>query len=505
MDEAEPELQPKMKSTADFSPSEGRILDPWGSEDPLLVAWARICSRLGGEAAVLSETGAVLRRFADVEAEACTWQRLFAEHGLGAGDVLAIQIGNGPEWPALVVAALRQGVVPLPLGRHIGEAERAGALELCSARAIVEKTGFGVEGAALHLLNGGCVEWGARVPQFLKLTSGTTAAPRAIRFKSAQLLEDALQICETMGFGEGDLNYAVIPLSHSYGFSNVVTPLLARGVAMAVSEDRLPRAILNGLAQTGASIFPGMPIFFDHIATMEEAPPLPRLRLCVSAGAPLTTEVGVRFTARFGLKVHTFYGSSECGGIAFEGSDRLDYPAGFVGQPMSRVRLEQGEGGELKVRSRAVADGYWTGSARGEEASELGEGVFIPGDRARWTEEGLWIEGRLSDVINIAGRKLNPLEVEEALARYPGVRQVVVIGVASRLRHEEAVACVVPEQGAAGFGEEALLRYARECLSGWQVPKAVWMLEHIPVNERGKINRRDLAKQYVEMRDSVCS
>ena len=61
----------------------------------------------------------------------------------------------------------------------------------------------------------------------LKLTSGTTAAPRAVRFRSGQLLADCHQICETMGIGEDDLNFGVIPVSHSYGFSNLLTPLIA--------------------------------------------------------------------------------------------------------------------------------------------------------------------------------------------------------------------------------------------------------------------------------------
>src|SRR5690606_39188723 len=79
-------------------------------------------------------------------------------------------------------------------------------------------------------------------PQFLKLTSGTTSAPRAIRFQAHQLVADCDHICETMGITDADVNFGVIPFSHSYGFSNLLTPLLCRGVALVASEDRLPRA-----------------------------------------------------------------------------------------------------------------------------------------------------------------------------------------------------------------------------------------------------------------------
>ena len=88
---------------------------------------------------------------------------------------------------------------------------------------------------------------------------------------------------------------------------------------------------------------------------------------------------------------------------------------------------------------------------------------------------------------------MNPGEVEARLAQCPGVKEVVVFGVASVLRNEEAVACI---SGTAT--EDEVLRYARTVLSGWQVPKDVWRVEEMPVNERGKVSRRELAKKYQE-------
>ncbi len=466
----------------DFTPSALSDLSP---APAILNAWEETVARLGPAPAIISNRGEVQRTFDQIECEAREWAAAFA--GIEPGSVIGLQPGNHPEWPALFLACLRSRLVALPLGRHIGEAERSLALETCCASALLER-----EGDRLRLVRLPHVapQWPEPSPDLLKLTSGTTSAPRAIRFRQAQLLEDCLQICETMGIGEGDLNYAVIPLSHSYGFSNLVTPLLCRGVPMVVSEDRMPRAILSGLACTRATVFPGMPIFFDKFASMENIPPLPRLRLCISAGAPLTPEVGGRFTARFGLKIHTFYGSSECGGIAYDAGEGRDYREGFVGQPMSRVRIAAGEGETIAVESAAVGDGYWP--AESGDCSLL-PGRFIPGDLVRREPGGLFLGGRVSDMINIAGRKLNPREVEAQLLRFPGVREAVVFGVPSPLRHEEAVACVAGE-----VAERELLQFARATLSGWQTPKAIWVVPEIPRSERGKINRRDLAKKYAE-------
>ena len=98
---------------------------------------------------------------------------------------------------------------------------------------------------------------------------GTTAAPRAVRFRSEQLLADCENICETMGISERDLNFGVIPISHSYGFSNLLTPLIVRGVSLVLSNDRIPRAIIDGLAATRATVFPGMPVFYQSFCEMD--------------------------------------------------------------------------------------------------------------------------------------------------------------------------------------------------------------------------------------------
>jgi len=335
-------------------------------------------------------------------------------------------------------------------------------------------------------------DWGDRQPVLLKLTSGTTAAPRAIRFRSEQLLADCLQICETMGIGADDLNFGVIPLSHSYGFSNLVTPLLVRGVAMVLSRDRMPRAVLDDLATSGATVFPGMPVFYQAFCEMENRPPLPKLRLCISAGAPLSLEVAQKFREKFQHSIHSFYGSSECGGICYDREARLEEP-GFVGPPMAGMKVEMLEpnapASRIRIQSAAAGDGYFPEP----DAEKLGNGFFAPDDLLSRSGDGFRIVGRVSDVINVAGKKVNPAEVEAELLRFDGVRAAVVFGRESVLRNEEVAACVA---ASASVRETELLEFCRHRLSGWQVPKRIFFVDEIPVNERGKINRRELAQRF---------
>ena len=455
----------------------------------ILERWAGTLARKGPAAAVRGRDGVVERTFANIEAEAGEWAKRLGRWP--AGTVVGMQVGNSPAWPALVLGAMRLGLIPLPLGSHMDCKERELALETCGAKGVVVEGERGLE-VEERSREGHFAAGGLDGSDFLKLTSGTTSRPRAIQFSAGQLVADCDNICETMGILDGDLNFGVIPFSHSYGFSNLITPLLCRGVALAASEERMPRAILHDLARTGATVFPGMPVFFEKLAGMEGAEKLPALRLCISAGAPLPARVGDGFSARFGRKVHTFYGSSECGGIGYDLGEEVVYEEGFVGTAMRNVGIEPlGETGQIAVRSGAVGMGYYPD--RDEEV--LGNGRFVPADLVRMGERGMYLAGRATDVINIAGRKLNPAEVEARLAECPGVRQVVVFGVASALRNEEAVACVSGTAKA-----EAVLRYARTVLSGWQVPKDVWMVDEVPVNERGKISRRELARAYGERR-----
>jgi long-chain acyl-CoA synthetase len=433
------------------------------SDDPLLAAWGETLARKGSAPAIFDTRGEVLRTFRDIETRARELE------GTIAGPVYPIEIGNQPDWPSHLLAALRRRVVALPLESSITPQQRENALQVC-----------------------GCGDLGGRRPVLLKLTSGTTAAPRAIRFQSEQLVADCIQICDTMGIGDGDVNFGVIPLSHSYGFSNLVTPLLVRGVAMVLSRDRMPRAVLDDLARTGATVFPGMPVFYQAFCEMENPPALPGLRLCISAGAPLPLEVARKFREKFKRSIHSFYGSSECGGICYDREARLE-ESGFVGPPLNGVKIEMldrdASASRIRIQSPAAGDGYFPEP----DNEKLGDGFFSPDDLLSGTSAGFRIVGRVSDVINVAGKKVNPAEVEAELLRFDGVRAAVVFGRESSLRNEEVAACV-----AAGteVRETDLLEFCRQRLSGWQVPKRIFFVDEIPVNERGKVSRRELAQRF---------
>jgi len=467
--------------------------------DLLLLAWQTTISCKGDHAAVFDATGRIVRSFRDIEGHARAFEAKM--HELRPGAVVAVQIGNHEDWPAVFIACLRKQLVVLPLDDSIGEQQRDAALEICRASAVISAAPSGNPSQISRLRTADTPsDWGENVPSLLKLTSGTTAAPRAIRFRSHQLLADCNQICDTMAILNDDLNFGVIPVSHSYGFSNLLTPLIARGVPMVMSRDRTPRAVLTDLARTGATVFSGTPVFYHAFCDMADVPWLPKLRLCISAGAPLSSAVAEKFFEKFRQPIHSFYGASECGGICYD-RDGTTFEDGLVGQPMLDVEVElidpKESVSQIRVRSAAVSDGYFPEL----DEQKLGNGVFVPDDLLARHDSALKILGRVSDVINVAGKKVNPAEVEAHLLRFKGVRQAVVFGrpTGAGLRNEEVAACVLASPKVT---ESDLLRFCRTTLSGWQVPKRIFIVDIIPTNERGKISRRDLARQFSERHES---
>ena len=207
---------------------------------------------------------------------------------------------------------------------------------------------------------------------------------------------------------------------------------------------------------------------------------------------PLPGTVAKKFRDKFNLPIHSFYGASECGGICYDRQGTLETD-GFVGSPMSDVDLEivdpESSSSQVRVRSAAAGDGYFPES----DPEKLSGGIFIPDDLLTRAGQGFKIVGRISDLINVAGKKVNPAEIEAHLRVCRGVRDAVVFGRKSDRRNEEIAACVVLEKG---LREKDLLEFVRQRLAAWQVPKRIFVVDVVPVNERGKISRRELARRF---------
>jgi long-chain acyl-CoA synthetase len=442
--------------------------------------WKQVLKRRSRQTAIFSDDRSVLRTFQNVEEERAAWRSRLSAFSMG--DCVVAAIGNDPSWPAFLLACWDRELVVAPIEADLQAAELERILEFTQAQGLVQA-------AEIQFFKRSPIRWEGPRPDLLKITSGTTGAPRAVRFREAQLFADCRNICATMDIRPDDVNFGVIPFSHSYGFSNLIAPLLYQGTSLLCSMDRMPRAVYNHLQSCGTTVFPGTPALFQALSSLPDIGEPLGIRLCISAGAPLAPEIARQFHRRFGLKIHSFYGSSECGGIAYDRGEDPERPSGFVGSPLEGVQVSKIDGDRIAVRGPNVADGYFPNS----DTSALDGTRFVPGDIIEWSNLGMQLIGRVSDFVNIAGKKVHPAIIEEHLRKLPGVIDAIVFGIPSSTRNEELVAYVVASDG---VSRQLLETHCRDGLSGWQVPREFQIVSELPFNQRGKINRSELSRLH---------
>ena len=323
----------------------------------------------------------------------------------------------------------------------------------------------------------------------VKTTSASTGPGRCILFTAEQLAADANHIVATMGLRADWPNLGAISLAHSYGFSNLVLPLLLHGIPLYVLNSSLPEAVRQTVASTGPCTLPAVPALWR--AWHEAGAVSPNIKLAISAGAPLPLALEEAVFRQHGLKLHNFYGASECGGIAYDTSAAPRTDPACIGAPMANVALRVGEGGCLEVRSRAVGQTYWP-----TPDPSLADGCFRTSDLAEQNDGQVYLRGRATEQINVAGRKVSPEWIESKLAQHPAVRECFVFGVPSddTSRGEAIVACIVPRTTVtAGQLKQFLLGQ----IVSWQVPREWIFLGALPTNQRGKLSRAEWRSRYL--------
>jgi acyl-CoA synthetase (AMP-forming)/AMP-acid ligase II len=285
-------------------------------------------------------------------------------------------------------------------------------------------------------------------------------------------------------------NLGIISLAHSYGFSNLVLPLLLHGIPLILVGSALPEAVRRASEFEPAVTLAAVPALWSNWHQADAIPP--NVRLAISAGAPLPLNLEHAVFASRGLKIHNFYGSSECGGIAYDSGLEPRTDGSCAGTPMAGVDVSVGESGCLKVRGQAVAETYWP-----EASPSLGNGVFRTSDLAEIRGGQVFLLGRAGDQINVAGRKVLPEPIEEVLISHPNVRECVTFGVPSpdADHGEMIVACLEVSEAVSA---ETMRQFAMTKLPAWQVPREWWFVTSIAANKRGKLSRAEWRRKYLE-------
>jgi long-chain acyl-CoA synthetase len=415
------------------------------------------------------------------------------------GTGLAIAIPNGPGFLATYIGARRAGYVVAPLDSKTPGTERLRVARSLRLRGIVssEKV-WPADDADIRIdhlessMHDSPHRFDSAVST-IRLTSGSAGAPRGILVSSDALVADDRQLAMTMGLRNRERILTNIPLSHSYGFSSIVLPALIRGSTIVIPADNGPFAVIDAAHRCEVTFFPTVPAYLEALLRLERKPALPStLRLVVSAAAPLRPESAVQFRQIHHRPVHVFYGASECGGITFdrEGSSgergSIGTPVDGVAVDLESITTADKENSVVVVRSPSVALGYHP-----HPDTRLSSGCFRSQDLGTFRGRELTLLGRFDDLINIRGKKVNPREVETSLGSLDGVKDVAVVGVDSSDAGGVFVRAVIATSDPR-LSTEHVLDWCRSRLAAHKVPRSISLVDSVPRNARGKIDRQAL-------------
>lgn len=413
--------------------------------------------------------------------------------GTPPGCIVGLMAPNGPAFLAGLLAIRRAGAAALLLSHRIPTDEQGRIAQALGVAAFLRCSSGWPEELEEWQFERTRVDDGALPTRtdvaVIKLSSGSTGAPRGVAVSMEALMADDEALRHTMEIGDDDRLLATIPFPHSYGLSSLVLPALSRGIQLIVPDHDGPIAPIEAAHAAASTVFPTVPAYLRGILALSSPPELPAsLRRVITAGEPIRPETAAAFRERYGLGVRVFYGASECGGISY---DRAGGAAerGTVGTPVEGVRVlidaESDLGGRITVQSAAVASAYLPASG-----DRLRNGRYTTDDLATWVDGELKLMGRVGDTINIRGKKVDPREVEAVLCRLEAIDEAFVVGVREGQGEPFVRAVIACGEGAPATS--AVLDWCRRHLTDYKIPRSVIVVPALPRTERGKVDRAAL-------------
>lgn len=435
--------------------------------------------------------------------------------GLRKGDRLLVQVEKSAAVPTLYLACLRAGVVFLPVNpaytltetKHF-LTDAAPALVLVAPDRVAGIAALGARTLALDdiLALGASAETDFADPPAepgdlaaILYTSGTTGRSKGVMLSRDNLASNARALVDLWQFTETDVLLHALPVFHTHGLFVATNCALVAGAAMILHPAFEPGAVLADLPR--ATVMMGVPTFYSRLlATPDLAPEACRgVRLFISGSAPLSPATHAEWQERTGHAILERYGMTETGMITsnpYSGARK----AGTVGMALPGVDVRvtgadglvvaKGEPGAIELRGPNVFQGYWRLPEK--TAEEFRDGWFVTGDLGAFDAEGyLSILGRAKDLVITGGLNVYPAEVEAALDDLPGVQASAVIGVPHPDFGEAVVACVL------GKVDDATVRAAlRDRLAAFKIPKRVLVLDELPRNAMGKVQKAALRASH---------
>jgi HIP---CoA ligase len=515
-----------------------------GPRDTIPALTAAAAERFGDRPAI--DDGTTKLTYRELFERARRFGAALAAAGVQPGDRVGIWAPNGVEWVVALLGLLQAGAVLVPVNTRFKGPEAAVILARGRVRALVTVTDFlGTDYVAMLRSAGaelpdlgtivvaaghptkGTESWAAFLdragsadleevdrrraavapedPSDILFTSGTTGVPKGVVMTQSRTLSVATDWVAMTGLVSSDRYLMINPYFHMFGLKGGILACVSAGAAMLPEAVFDVDRVLDRVQREKVTVLPGPPTLYQSILDhpRRQRYDLSSLRVAVTGAADIPVELIRRIHDELPFTIIiSGYGLTE-GGTATGTSpgDEFEAIATTVGRPRpgfeirvvdsDGVEVPPGQAGEILLRGRSVMSHYLD-DPEATSAAVSAEGWLKTGDLGLFDESGrLRIVGRVKDMFIVGGFNAYPAEIENALLRHPDIRQAAVIGVPDARLGEVGMAFVVLRPGSTTSGAD-VTSWARDQMANYKVPRVVQIVEELPLNATGKVEKNVL-------------
>lgn len=464
----------------------------------------------GNEVAVYDEWGT--QTFQDLWKETELLRERLIQSGIKEGMAVGVIARNGRNFISGIFAVIGTGAVAMPVSHQLKDNELKEVWKDAQLTAIIddgsskdyqpetyETIHLSVGFFRLSMVNaniaGKVFAAHTESPAFMRFTSGTTGKAKGVIISHQSALDRTEAANKVLGLGPGDTVLWVLPMAYHFVVSILL--YIRYGAAIAIAKDFLPLNVLNMANACKATLLYASPMQIRLLANTEGDIQMHSLKRAISTSAGITAKVCYQFQKRFNLPVSQAYGIIEIGLPIMNIYSNYDHPEavghvlpGFQVQIFdeNNCPLPNGVIGKLGIKGPGMFDAYLDPPLKREDVTV--DGYFLTADFATKSEEGLiTIEGREKSVINIAGNKVFPEEVEGVIEGYPGVKVARIKSIPHPLMGQIIMADIIKEEYC-DVDTEELIDFCRKQLSAYKVPQRIHFVDALPMTLSGKLIRQ---------------